>query len=593
MTGLTIASWLLTYLIHSTVLLTAAWLVSRTLGDRHLQLQETLLRFALIGGLLTTTLQLGLGVRPLAGAFSFESSVSRASSTAPVEFSEGAVSIDATPRISADANNAMAVALVATWWLGSVLALLALGRSIFDLRRLLHTRRFRPTGRIIERLAAAMGLRREVRLSTSKAITVPFATGIRQPEICCPERICDLATEHQTGLFAHELAHLARRDPAWQLFYRFGEAIMCLQPLNRLVRRRLEEIAEHLTDERAVECTGNRLGLARCLVVLSHWRASSSLGVPASAFAAGPRLDRRVSRLLERNHEMRKSPAWLAPVVVSLLAAAVVILPTVASVSADSGLGSASPILVTPKGWSTSEDAPPDAPSAPEQPAPPDARELDPLPAPPLPEAVPAPANAPTASGLPVAESAPEPAAQPAQPAEVAPSAIPVPVSEVQPAPVSPPRQSADPTPRSPAEEDEMIERAHERAERAAMERARAEAERHARRAEYQKQRMREAEERAARAAAKSEERARERACRMAEDRERIVAHELRLKERAAVMAREATQRAEEHRKRSEERAIERERVNEERARQLAERARKIAEEAESRLLEERGQKDD
>ena len=322
MSTATITSWLLTYLIHSTVLLGAAWLATRILGDRRFALQETLLRTALIGGLLTATLQVGLGVEPVGGSLAIadlsqmEVVAPRGSATTGVIASD--IALSPTPANRHQTLNSWPVVLLSLWGLASILALLVLGRSIVDLRRLLKTRRFRPMGRLLERLAAAMGLRKSIRLSTSAAIAVPFATGIRQPEICCPERIEDLAFEHQKSLFAHELAHLARRDPAWQLLYRLGEAILFLQPLNRLIRRRLEEIAEHLTDERAVACTGDRLGLARCLVVVAHWGISDSPGVPATSFAAGPRLDRRVRHLISGTVGQHRNARWTAPLLIAL-----------------------------------------------------------------------------------------------------------------------------------------------------------------------------------------------------------------------------------------------------------------------------------
>jgi beta-lactamase regulating signal transducer with metallopeptidase domain len=626
MTQTTIASWLLTYLVHSTILLGTAWAVSRLLGERRLSLQETLLRLALVSGLLTSGLQLGLGVQPLAGKLEMNTPVTArvVDSNTKVISIPGADAaaireVGVSPR---RIHTAWPIILLTLWGAGTALGLLGLGRSMLDLQRLLRTRRFRPVGRIVERLAAAMGLRSEVRLSTSKAIAVPFATGIRQPEICCPERIHDLAPEHQTSLFAHELAHIARRDPAWQLLYRIGEAVLVLQPLNRIVRRRLEEISEHLTDERAVACTGNRLGLARCLVVLAHWGSAARLGAPAAAFAAGPRLDRRINRLIGGKMNEKSSP-WTVLFVIVLLAAAGLILPAVAPVSANSVVDSDVPADVTERPWSTVADAPaavpPEAPAPPEQPAPPDQRVPDSPVAPPVPEAAPAPAAVPVADEvLPVAEAVPEPVAQPAQ---AAPAAKPGPASDAPPAPVSQPVQPAQPAPRSPAEEDEMIERARERAERMALaaaerryeaqkraaDRARVEAERQARRAESQEQRFRDAEERAARTAVAAEERTRERACRMAEDRERIAAQEDRLRERAAALRNEAEKRAVEHRIRAEERArerariaateartreadfmIQRERAIQERARVLAEEARKLSEEAEMKALEEK-----
>ena len=171
MTPTTISAWLLTYLVHSTVLLGTAWAVSRALDDRRLALQETLLRLALIGGLLTTGLQLGLDVQPLAGQFQMiTNGVAEASGsstqTLPIPGSVEAATLSdgaSTP----GGQPAWPVILLALWATGSALGLLGLGRSMLDLHRLLETRRFRPVGRIVERLVTTMGLRREVRLSTS------------------------------------------------------------------------------------------------------------------------------------------------------------------------------------------------------------------------------------------------------------------------------------------------------------------------------------------------------------------------------------------------------------------------------------------
>jgi hypothetical protein len=63
-------AWLLTYAVHSTVLLAMAWAVTHRLGARRLRLQETIWRWALVGGLVTASAQLAfghLGHAPIAG----------------------------------------------------------------------------------------------------------------------------------------------------------------------------------------------------------------------------------------------------------------------------------------------------------------------------------------------------------------------------------------------------------------------------------------------------------------------------------------------------------------------------------------------
>ena len=567
-----VASWLLTYLIHSTILLAGAWLVSRGLGDRRLALQEIPLRSALVGGLLTASLQVGLGIEPLAGALTIDTARSTEVAATMTTVENGFVAASVVPNVNAagvaTTGGMWAVALLTLWCIGSLLALTGLGRLNVDLRRLMRTRRFRPAGRLVERLAAAMGLRRKVRLSTSQAIAVPFATGIRRPEICCPERVGDLAVEHQTGLFAHELAHLARRDPAWQLFYRLGEAILVLQPLNRLVRRRLEEIAEHLTDERAVACTGDRVGLARCLVVVAHWGVSSPIGVPATALAAGPRLDRRVRRLIAGSSDRLRITPWAAPLAIAVLIGAVSVLPVVAPAPAHAESPATGSEPVQAKTWSDADEAPSEAPPAPAAPAP---------------VAVPAPiaAPAPEAVSAPVAPSEVEPAPE-SEPAPM-PAVAPVPpVEETPPTPPTAPETPA--TPEETAEKQETEEtrrrpreqqRAEERERSAREALARAEYRLQARILEYEEQahehekRAREMAEHAAQAAA----RAAERADLTDEQRE-----ELRL--RAFQLGAVAEARALEVRARAEERAQARTVEYEERAQELAARAAELAERA-------------
>jgi hypothetical protein len=69
-------AWLLTYAVHSTLLLAMAWAVSRGLGGRRLRLQETIWRCALLGGLVTASAQLAFGQMghlPIAGRWTLAS----------------------------------------------------------------------------------------------------------------------------------------------------------------------------------------------------------------------------------------------------------------------------------------------------------------------------------------------------------------------------------------------------------------------------------------------------------------------------------------------------------------------------------------
>ena len=60
-------AWLLTYLLHSTLLLGLAWLASKPLARWSVAAEEAVWKLALVGALLTASLQLAAGWEPAAG----------------------------------------------------------------------------------------------------------------------------------------------------------------------------------------------------------------------------------------------------------------------------------------------------------------------------------------------------------------------------------------------------------------------------------------------------------------------------------------------------------------------------------------------
>ncbi len=60
-------AWLLTYLLHSTLLLGLAWLVSKPLARWSVAAEEAVWKIALVGALVTASLQVAAGWEPAAG----------------------------------------------------------------------------------------------------------------------------------------------------------------------------------------------------------------------------------------------------------------------------------------------------------------------------------------------------------------------------------------------------------------------------------------------------------------------------------------------------------------------------------------------
>ncbi len=422
-----VAGWLLTYLVHSTLLLVLAWLADRLLSDRQLALRETLWRLALFGGLLTASAQLATGVKPYAGSWSLAATASPVRSVplaAPPVAADAAIAAARPAASGAPAAATVAARrsqappdgwerrLVQGWALVGLPLLALLAGSYVRLRRRLRTRVDLDGGDLVEflRRLEARGStgrkrrRRPVRLTRSRRIRVPLARGVRRREICLPaEALERLPAERQEIVVAHELAHLDRRDPLWFALTRVLERALFFQPFNALARRQLQEISEFRCDDWAVAVTRRPISLAKCLAEVAEWSVRGRAALPVPTMAAGEtHLRRRVARLLQRSYPMPNEtvPRWLAPAALALLLLTVLIAPGVSAHAPESP--DAAP-----------EIAPPVAPPAPELPS---ANRAPVAPEPPAPVLAPSTA-VPALPASPVAPSAP--ALPPAPPAPV------------------------------------------------------------------------------------------------------------------------------------------------------------------------------
>src|SRR5205809_2496562 len=303
-------AWLLTYLIHSTVLLGVAWLVTQR---RRLEpaTSDLLWKVALLASLVTGTIQSRL---ELATPAAVRLPVATLPQTAPLNQPPAPVSDPANPSGQSPAtvrdatggsvSRAPSLPLVVVLLWGAI----ALGSSLYYVAR-----RLILVGRLADRrlvsdgpLAAALaelqrttGYRRRVHLTMARTISSPVALGLS--EICVPElALSELGAEQQRSMLAHELAHLARRDSLWLGGASLIERFFFFQPLNRLARRELETTAEYLSDEWATRKTGSAVALAKCLATVAEWIQASPLGVPVAGLAERRSfLVSRISRLLE------------------------------------------------------------------------------------------------------------------------------------------------------------------------------------------------------------------------------------------------------------------------------------------------------
>ena len=342
-----VLAWLLTYLFHSTALLLLAWAITRARAWSPAA-TDLFWKAALVGGLVSASTQLALELRP-AGSVSIARATAAPTTSvglhgSSVEHPDPAVrharadlSIPAIPATEASTASSLdrlplrGIALTLWASIGLALALSYAARRFILVGRI-GDRRAVLDGRLVselDRLTRDTGLRRRPRLTSTARISSPIALGVA--EICLPESaLTELDLEQQRSMLAHELAHLARRDPIWLAFVSVVERVLWIQPLNRLARRGIATSAEYLCDEWAVRRTGSGVALARCLAQVAEWVQASPLGVPVAGMAEERSLlVSRVEKLLAGRGFDARPKRVLAVASVAVVAATIAIVPGV------------------------------------------------------------------------------------------------------------------------------------------------------------------------------------------------------------------------------------------------------------------------
>lgn len=95
----------------------------------------------------------------------------------------------------------------------------------------------------------------------------PCLDGLWRPAILLPEEDGEINLRET---LVHELAHLARRDPLWNLLRRVATAALWGQPLLWVLSRRMEAVAEEVCDDVVVQFGADRARYAGLLLHLAE-----------------------------------------------------------------------------------------------------------------------------------------------------------------------------------------------------------------------------------------------------------------------------------------------------------------------------------
>jgi hypothetical protein len=325
-------SWMLTYLIHSTILVLSVWLICRGIKPlaKHIGPSGENLgwKLALVGAFVSASVQVAAGVNPALGALELEagpkvvergpvleSQPQRVLRELPVHpaivggdesevvmLGVGPTSEAAgAPMVETEPAPLWPKLIVGAWLLGAIIALARLGGSVLALRRKLADRRAVIEDPVLESfltLCRDVDIRRKIQLTASPSISSPIA--LWRSEIVIPQRaVEELSPAAMRSVLAHEIAHLERRDPYWLALAAVIEALCFFQPLNRLARRGMQESAELLCDDWAIGRTGDGVQFAKSLAELASWNAAAPTSVLVAGMLGERPLVRRVERALD------------------------------------------------------------------------------------------------------------------------------------------------------------------------------------------------------------------------------------------------------------------------------------------------------
>ena len=319
-----LTAWILTYLLHSTLLVGVAWILLKAVQGPAARVW--LLRGALLAPLVTTPMVGLLGtnqslawpivpseansvgtnvgsVISLQGDPAETNLVKTSPAGAPLATqTTGATTGVATPASPTDSNLLGQVPwLAALLGMGLLLGALRFATREWRAQRSLRGRTPLRDASIVEcakDIAGNTGLADQLRLSVLSRASMPFALGSQ--EIVCPSNLKQrLDHPSMRALFAHEVAHLVRRDPLWLGVCRAVRSVLWMQPLNLWVLSQLETQTELAADDWAADRLVDPLPMARLLGEMGHWLVQGTEPAGSAAISSKPsQLVQRIERLL-------------------------------------------------------------------------------------------------------------------------------------------------------------------------------------------------------------------------------------------------------------------------------------------------------
>lgn len=144
-----------------------------------------------------------------------------------------------------------------------------------------------------------------VALLTSEQMAVPATLGVKRAVVLLPSRLFAAASDLEFAtVFAHESAHIRRRDFLWNILYEVLAVPIAYHPVTRLLRSRIADSRELVCDEQSASQLGSTSEYARSLIRIAGSLTMRSTPAHALGIFEGDNLEKRVVTLLNRGPQL-------------------------------------------------------------------------------------------------------------------------------------------------------------------------------------------------------------------------------------------------------------------------------------------------
>jgi bla regulator protein blaR1 len=283
-------------LIRPLILVVLAWLILRRLRVRHPASRHAVWTAVLVGMLAlpfvsVMTPDWTLPVLPWSPAASARVPAIDSAITPETESIEGASSavvLNAKPSMASPSafTRPRFASLIAWCYLVGLLAMLSYRLAGWLLLR-----------RVISRSKSL----RPTCLRQSDDVVTPVAVGVLRPSVILPAGWRDWSARTKRVVFAHEFAHLRRRDTLVAALARLVQCVYWFHPVAWWVSRQTSDLAELACDAVALQRVGDPAGYSRVLVQFASAvnRSGHRVALPGLAIASGSRMGERIDQVFE------------------------------------------------------------------------------------------------------------------------------------------------------------------------------------------------------------------------------------------------------------------------------------------------------